>query len=74
MSFEWNRMHKTEDNILNEIDSLVEEYILDYYNVDCYCDLTEEHLKEIEEFIDSPANQHSILSSGFYTILNDDCD
>lgn len=69
MSFEWPRIHKWEDNILREIDESVQEYVFEFYGVEEIEELTEEQIEELRDFIEGD-HENSIMSSGFYTLIN----
>jgi len=69
MAFEWNRIHKWEENIERDITDSVYEYVLEYYGVDEIEGLSEEQIKEIEKFRDE-LNEHSIMQLGFSNLLN----
>ena len=42
MSFEWNRIHKWEENIERDVTDAVEQQIMEHYSVDDITTLTEE--------------------------------
>ena len=69
MNFEWPRIHKWEDNILREIDESVQEYVFEFYGVEEIEELTEEQIEELRDFIEGD-HEGSIMSSGFYTLIN----
>ena len=68
--FAWPRMHKWEENILRGIDETVEQYVFEHYGVDTVGELTEEQVNELQNFVEGGPANGSILSSGFYTLIN----
>ena len=69
MAFEWNRMHKWEENHERAITEDVEEYICEYYGVESIEDLTKEQIDKIEVFR-SELNEYSIMQIGFSNVIN----
>lgn len=69
MAFEWNRMHKWEENHERNITEDVEEYICEYYGVESIEDLTKEQIDKIEVFR-SELNEYSIMQIGFSNVIN----
>ena len=67
MTFEWNRMHKWEDNHERAIIEDVEEHICEHYDIGMTFEMTPEQYKEVENFADE--HEYSIMSYGFRTIL-----
>ena len=67
MAFEWNRMHKWEDNHERAIIEDVEEYICEHYDVGMTVEMTPEQYKEVENFADE--HEYSVMIYGFRTIL-----
>jgi hypothetical protein len=70
MSFEWNRIHKWEDNIERDVTDAVYEYVRDYYDVDEIEDLTEEQIDEVRAFSDEH-NEYSPMQIGFSNLFNE---
>jgi hypothetical protein len=70
MTFEWERIHKWEENHERSIIEDVEEYIFEYYGVDDIFDLTEEQINDIENFCNNDLNEYSVMQVGFRDILN----
>ena len=68
MSFEWNRIHKWEDNIEREVTDAVFEYIFEYYGVDELTELDGNQIAEIEEFREE-LNEYSVMQIGFSNFL-----
>lgn len=69
MAFEWPRIHKWEENIIRNIEESVHEYVFEYYGVDDVSEITEEQIEEVREFFEGE-HEDSILSCGFYSLLN----
>lgn len=69
MSFEWNRIHKWEDNIEREITDSVFEYVCEYYGIDDVDDLTKDQLLEIIAFREE-LNEFSPIQIGFSNLIN----
>jgi len=74
--FEWNRIHKWEENYERDITDDVIGQVLDHYSVEEIWDLTEEQINEIENFRNNDLNQYSVMQIGFSNLLNqlDDAD
>lgn len=72
MAFEWNRIHKWEDNIYSQVDEMVQEYVFEYYGVEELTELTEEQIQELEDFRNDPncISEYSPLQYGFSTLIN----
>lgn len=68
MAFEWNKMHKWEENIERDITESVYEYVCEYYGIDDVGDLTEEQYREIEAYAEE--YNFSIMRIGFSNLLN----
>ena len=69
MSFEWNRIHKWEENYERSITEDVEEYICEYYSVESIEDLTQDQIEELEVFR-SELNEYSVMQIGFSNVIN----
>ena len=69
MSFEWNRIHKWEDNIEREVTDGVFEYVCEYYEVDDVNDLTKDQLLDIIVFREE-LNEYSPMQIGFSNLIN----
>jgi hypothetical protein len=67
--FEWNRIHKWEDNIEHTVTEWVTEYIIDYYEIDGIEDLTAEQIESIEAYRDE-LNEFSVMQIGFSNVIN----
>lgn len=70
MSFEWNRIHKWEENHERDITDDVFEYVCEYYGVEDIFDLTEEQINDIENFHNNDLNEYSVMQIGFSNLLN----
>lgn len=69
MSFEWPRIHKWEDNIESQVTDSVFDYVFEYYGVTEVSELTEEQIKEVEDFRDE-FNEYSPMQWGFSNLIN----
>ena len=69
MSFEWNRIHKWEENIERNVTDSVYEYVCEHYSIDDVEELTEEQLAEVEAFRDE-LNEYSLMQIGFSNLIN----
>ena len=71
MSFEWNRIHKWEENHERSITDDVLEYVCETYGVSEVGELTEEQIAEIEEFRNTEISEYSVMQIGFSNLLSD---
>jgi len=69
MSFEWNRIHKWEENLERDATDGVYEYVCEYYEIDDVEELTEKQLAEVEAFRDE-LNEYSLMQIGFSNLIN----
>jgi hypothetical protein len=70
MSFDWDRIHKWEENHERSIIEDVEEYVCEYYGVEDIFDLTEEQVNDLENFRNNDLNEYSVMQVGFRDMLN----
>lgn len=70
MSFEWNRIHKWEENYERDITDDVIEHVCEYYEVEDIFDLTEDQINDIENFRNNDLNEYSVMQIGFSNLLN----
>ena len=70
MSFEWNRIHKWEDNIESQVNDSVYEYVCEYYEVEEISELTEEQINEISTFRDEMLSEFSVMQGGFSSLIS----
>lgn len=68
--FEWNRIHKYEDNIEMQVSDSVFEYVTEFYGVDDIEELTEAQVDEITYFRDHELNEYSLMQIGFSNIIS----
>ena len=68
MSFEWNKIHKYEDNFEREIIESVDEYVFEYYGVEELEQLTDSQVAEIEIFA-SELNEYSVMQIGINNLM-----
>ena len=71
MAFEWNRIHKWEENHEVSITEDVLEYVLEAYGVSEVGELTQEQINEIEEFRNTEISEYSVMQIGFSNLLSD---
>jgi len=69
MSFDWPRIHKWEERIESDVTDSVYEYVMEHYGVDEITELTEEQIKEVEDFRDE-LNEYSPMQWGFSNLIN----
>jgi len=69
MSFDWPRIHKWEERIESDVTDSVYEYVMEHYGVDEIVELTEEQIKEVEDFRDE-LNEYSPMQWGFSNLIN----
>ena len=70
MSFDWNRIHKHEEQVENDIFDRVSEQICSFYNVEDVADLTIEQMDEVRAFVDNDLSKYSIMQRGFTDVFN----
>jgi len=70
MAFEWNRIHKHEDNIEQDVNQRVYDYVLEYYAVESVEDLNGDQIAEIEQFREE-YNEYSVMQIGFSNLLSE---
>lgn len=70
MTFEWNRIHKWEENIEREVTDSVREYVCEFYGVDEIGELTEEQMNEVQAFREE-LNEYSPMQWGFSNIYSE---
>ena len=69
MSFEWNRIHKWEENYERDITDDVINYICEHYEVESIFDLTEEQVGDIDNFRSNELNEYSVMQVGFSNVM-----
>ena len=69
MAFEWDRIHKWEENYERDITDDVIDYVCEYYAVEDIFDLTEEQINDIENFRNNDLNEYSVMQVGFAEIM-----
>ena len=70
MPFEWNRIHKTEDNFVMQISDCVFTYVCEYYKVDDVMDLSQDQIQEIIDFRDNQLHEFSVMQAGFSDLIS----
>ena len=69
MSYDWPRIHKTEDYLASTIYDLVSEHVLSHFDVDDVEDLTEEQINEVIAFREE-LNEYSPLQWGYSDLIS----
>jgi len=69
MAFEWNRMHKWEENLEGQITDAVFEFVCEQYGVEEVTELTVEQFKEVNQFYEE-MNEYSVMHIGFVNLTN----
>ena len=69
MAFEWNRIHKWEENIERDVTDAVEQQIMEHYGVDDITTLTEDQMNEVMAFKEE-LNEYSVMQWGFSNIYS----
>ena len=70
MAFEWNRIHKWEENIESQVTDSVFEYVCEHFGVDDVTELSEAQIQELETFRDEQLNEFSVMQWGFSNLLS----
>ena len=70
MSFEWNRIHKWEDNLEQSITESVFEVICEFYRVDDVSELTQEQRDDVEGFRENDLGEYSVMQIGFSNFIS----
>ena len=70
MAFEWNRIHKAEENFEMEISNRVFSYVCEYYKVDDVMDLSKDQVQEIIDFRDNHIHEYSVMQAGFSDLIS----
>ena len=68
MAFEWNKIHKYEENFEREIREAVEEYVLEFYDIESVGELTEEDSTSIADF-KNWIGEYSVMQIGFSELI-----
>jgi len=68
MKFEWNKIHKYEENFEREIREAVEEYVLEFYDIESVGELTEEDITSITDF-KNWIGEYSVMQIGFSELI-----
>lgn len=70
MAFEWNRIHKWEENHERDITESVEEYICEHYGVESTEELTQEQIEEVDAWRGENLHEYNIMQIGFSNVIN----
>lgn len=69
MAFEWLKYYKWDENFEREATEAVEDYVIEFYGVEDLFELTEENIKEIQDFHDEMSD-YSCMKWGFANLLS----
>jgi len=69
MAFEWNRIHKWEENHEWTISDQVDEYVCEYYGIESTEELTREQLDEVDSFRSNDLSEYSVMQIGFSNLI-----
>lgn len=67
--YTWNRPHKAEEWYERQICDQVWEQIMEHFGVDEILEITEDQIKEIEEWREENLYEHSVLQVGFSNFM-----
>jgi len=67
--FNWDKIHKWEENYERDITDDVIDYVCEYYEVRDIFDLTENQINDIENFRNNDLNEYSVMQVGFSNLL-----
>ena len=70
MPFDWNRIHKTEENFIREISDRVFSYVCEFYQVEDVMDLLQDQIQEIIDFRDNQLHEYSVMQAGFSDLIS----
>jgi hypothetical protein len=70
MSFEWNRIHKWEENHDRNILDDVTEYVCEHYGIESVDELTDYQFQEIVNFAQHKLSEYSVMQSGFSQLIS----
>lgn len=70
MAFTWERIHKWEHIIEDEITDWACKYVEEFYGVDDTDNLTVEQINEIEDFVENPNSEHYLMCVGLRHIIS----
>ena len=68
--FNWNRIHKWEENYERDITDDVIEYVCEFFSVEDIFDLTQDQINEIDNFRNNNISEYSVMQIGFSNLLN----
>ena len=68
MKFEWNKIHKYEENFEREIREAIEEYVLEFYDIESVGELIEEDITSITDF-KNWIGEYSVMQIGFSELI-----
>lgn len=70
MSYDWQKIYKTEEYYERSITDDVVEHICSYYGIEEILDLTEEQYFEIQSFREK-LNEYSVMQIGYSNVCNE---
>lgn len=68
--FDWNKMYKHEEQIERDIIERVEDYVHEFYGVNCCSELTKDQMNEVEHWRKENLNEYNVMQIGFSEIYN----
>ena len=67
--FNWDRIHKWEENYERDITDDVIDYVCDFFEVASIFELEEDQINEIENFRHNDLSEYSVMQVGFSNIM-----
>ena len=67
--YTWNRPYKTEEWYERQICDQVWEQIMEHFGVDEILEITEDQIREIEEWREENLSEYSVLQVGFSNFM-----
>lgn len=71
MSYDWPRIHKSEEWYENQIIDEVVQHVLDWFGVEYIAELTEDQIGEVCSFYESneKLSEYSVMQCGFSHVI-----
>jgi hypothetical protein len=67
--FNWDRIHKWEENYERDITDDVIEYVCEFFEVESIFELEEDQINEIENFRHNDLSEYSVMQVGFSNLM-----
>jgi len=67
--FNWDRIHKWEENYERDITDDVIDYVCEFFEVESIFDLEEDQVNEIENFRHNDLSEYSVMQVGFSNLM-----